>query len=179
VNRLFDIASKLDIIARQRFALRRFILDTENQIIAREAAMIPEGGWPGGNADTRKAMEKAAKSADPELQKLITGKEGYQTDLDNLELEKDALVNERSAWEWTIRDRETQTSDNTCFNQSVFEAMDLFQDEQEQRNIDELYQLSVQEEAEANREREAADQPKLDFEPGSVDDPSSPNYIPF
>jgi len=177
VNRLFDIASKLDIIARQRFALRRFILDTENQIIAREAAMIPEGGWPGGNADTRKAMEKAAKAADPELQKLITGKEGYQTDLDNLELEKDALVNERSAWEWTIRDRETITPDGglPC---SVFEAMDLFMDEQYQKEQEELYQLSLEEE-EAQREREAAEQPKLDFEPGSVDDPSSPDYIPF
>jgi len=106
MNRLFEIASELNQISVSRMKLRSEIDFIGESIIRHEAEMIPEGGWPGSNADTRKAMEKAAKASDLTLQNLANGKINAQSEMDALEIERDALIAERDAYQWTIRDRE-------------------------------------------------------------------------
>jgi uncharacterized protein YeaC (DUF1315 family) len=135
MNRLFEIASELGEIARKRLSLRQIIDGMTDDIAMREAELIPEGGWPGGNADTRKAMEKAAKAADIILQGRINYKSTSQKELDALEVDRDVLNAERDAWQWTIRDRET-TKPLDGHESSVFEDYDLWQDEQYSRARD-------------------------------------------
>jgi hypothetical protein len=125
MNRLFEIATELGEIAHSRFVIRRGIDALDAKITAREAAMIPEGGWPGANADTRKAAEKAAKATDPELIKLADNRNAFQSSLDELECKREALVAERDAWQWTIRDRETQVHEGGI-KESVFAQMDEY-----------------------------------------------------
>ena len=131
MNRLFEIASALSVNARQRWTMRKMIEITEGKIAAREAAMVPEGGWPGSNADTRKAMEKAAKAVDLDLIELKNDLSTHNAQLENYDLDRDELIAERQAWEWTVRDRET-TKPPRGHNSSVFEDMALWQDEQYQ-----------------------------------------------
>lgn len=108
MNRLFEIAEQLHNIALDRMTMREAMDTVNRNIKAREAAMIPEGGWPGGNADTRKAAEVAAKAADGQLKNLDLEKRMIEAQLERSEIERDALVEERNAIQWTIRDREQQ-----------------------------------------------------------------------
>ncbi len=119
MNRLFDIAYELNELAKARFDLKQQLETIARNIKTQEAAIIPAGGWPGSNADTRKAAETAAKAADPALQMFAADKAAIEEALDKLELDRDALLAEKEAWHWTIRDRETQCS----MIESVFDAM--------------------------------------------------------
>ncbi len=106
MNRLFEIAERLHLIALDRMTQRQ-ALDTVNRNIkAREVAMIPDGGWPGNNADTRKAAEVAAKATDQQLNLFELEKRMTQDQLETSEILKDALIEERDAIRWTIRDNE-------------------------------------------------------------------------
>jgi hypothetical protein len=106
MNRLFEIAEELHLIALDRMTQRQ-TLDTVNRNIkAREAAMIPDGGWPGSNADTRKAAELAAKSTDKQLVSFDIESRVIQDQLQVSEIKRDALIEERDAIRWTIRDNE-------------------------------------------------------------------------
>lgn len=128
MNRLFRIADELAEIARARYDYRRAILTLDNDIAGREVELIPAGGWPGSNADARKAAEKAAKATDPELAYYLELRDEQQIKLDLLELDRDMLLAERQAWEWTIRDRETIAHEGGL-KSSVFEDYAVFQDE--------------------------------------------------
>ena len=108
MNRLFEIAEALHNIALDRMTMRQSMDTVNRNIKAREAAMIPEGGWPGSNADTRKAAEVAAKANDGQLKNLDLEKRMIEAQLERSEIERDALVEERNAIQWTIRDREQQ-----------------------------------------------------------------------
>ena len=122
MNRLFEIAKELSVIATSRFELKQQLEATVRNIKTQEAAIIPAGGWPGANADTRKAAETAAKAADEPLRMLAMDKAAIEEELDRLELDREALTAEREAWHWTIRDRETQG----CMTESVFDLMDAW-----------------------------------------------------
>lgn len=122
MNRLFEIAAELKVIATTRFELKQQLETTVRNIKTQEAAIIPAGGWPGANADTRKAAEIAAKAADEPLRIFAMDKAAIEEELDRLELDREALTAEREAWHWTIRDRETQG----CMTESVFDAMDAW-----------------------------------------------------
>lgn len=106
MNRLFEIAEQLGEIAHSRYSIRQGIAALDVKIANREAAIIPDGGWPGSNADTRKAAEKAAKAADKNLIDWTASRESFQAALDELEYKREALIAERDAWQWTIRDNE-------------------------------------------------------------------------
>jgi hypothetical protein len=123
MNRLFDIARELGDIAQKRMTLRRELAENEAMTIIREAAIVPDGGWPGGNADTRKAAEKAAKGTDQELLALMSITHDYQFELEQLEVKRDVLVAERDAWQWTIRDNENVAISGV---DSVFDMMKLY-----------------------------------------------------
>lgn len=110
MNRLFEISKELGEIATRKFEARRNAAQLEADILAREAAIIPEGGWPGSNADTRKAAEKAAKAADTTLTTYAAQKLDYQDSLDQLDLRREILTAERDAWQWSIRDLEAQAA---------------------------------------------------------------------
>jgi hypothetical protein len=127
MNRLFEIAKQLKDIALHRFVEKRQLADLETKIAAREVSLIPDGGWAGANADTRKASEKAAKAADAELQELIKLQSSCQESLDNLEFDREILTIEKEAWQWTIRDNETRYSGV----KSVFATMKRYQDKQQ------------------------------------------------
>jgi hypothetical protein len=64
MNRLFEIANRLGEIARTRYQQHDLLKTVERSLKSRERAITPEGGWPGKNADERKAAELAALSAD-------------------------------------------------------------------------------------------------------------------
>jgi len=122
MNRLFEIAKELTVIATTRFELKQQLEAAVRNIKTQEAAITPAGGWPGANADTRKAAEIAAKAADEPLRMLAMDKAAIEEELDRLDLDRDALIAEREAWHWTIRDRETQG----IMKMSVFEEMDAW-----------------------------------------------------
>ena len=144
MNRLFEIATELGEIARQRFDFRQKLTLYEQQQAAREAALIPEGGWPGSNADTRKAAEKAAKANDPELVGLTLSIQDLNFDLGKLEVDREALIAERDAWQWTIRDMEACAHESGA-KQSVFERMAEWEYlQRQQAEIDAAEQLRIQ-----------------------------------
>jgi hypothetical protein len=64
MNRLFEIANRLGEIARTRYQQHDLLKTVERSLKSREMKIKPEGGWPGKNADERKAAELAALSAD-------------------------------------------------------------------------------------------------------------------
>lgn len=135
MNRLFTIASELSNIAQERFEIKQKLSLYEMQQSARETAMIPEGGWPGSNDTQRKSAEKTAKANDPELIGLSMSIHDLNYDTGQLEVDRDALIAERDAFQWTIRDRET-TKPPDGHRTSVFEDYDLWQDEQYSAEID-------------------------------------------
>lgn len=130
MNRLFEIAVALGEIARVRLDTKRYLVAVDKLIADRSTALIPEGGWPGSNADTRKAVEKSTLANDPELKGFAMGRDSYIATLDDLELKRDALLAERSAWEWTIRDREACAHEGGQIY-SVFSMMEAYRTEQE------------------------------------------------
>jgi hypothetical protein len=106
MNRLFIIAEELGRIAHQRFDLRQAIARHESFITSRKRALIPEGGWPGKNADERKAAEIAAFAGDVELLGAQAFLAHDQDALDQWDVEREVLQAELAAWQWTIRDLE-------------------------------------------------------------------------
>lgn len=109
MNRLFEIAEELKHNAISRIDYRRKLQAIERDMKAYERQMIPEGGWPGKNADERKAAELSAKANDGQLYGYEIQRQTVQFNLDNDELHRDELIEERDAIRWTIRDSE-QTS---------------------------------------------------------------------
>lgn len=103
-NRLFEISNELASNLRAQLKTKMDLAAVEVSIIAQEAHIIPEGGWPGSNADTRKAYEKQAKAADPVLKFLNEEKNKGQESLQVLELDFRILQMEKEAWQWTIKD---------------------------------------------------------------------------
>jgi hypothetical protein len=120
MNRLFEIATELSEISRKRQILRNDIRKFELSIKAAEIELIPEGGWPGSNDMQRKAAEATSKANDPALIYLRYEMDEDQSRMDLLEVDREALISEREAWQWTIRDRETIAMG---MNESVFDVM--------------------------------------------------------
>ncbi len=105
-NRLFEIASKLGEIAENRRTTRLQQLEIQRMIEARKTALIPEGGWPGSNDVQRKAAECKAKESDQVLHDLILDDDLLSGQMAQLEADREALIAERDAYQWTIRDAE-------------------------------------------------------------------------
>lgn len=106
MNRFLDIAKDLSEYAIAIIGGRRQLQALDRQVKDHERTMIPDGGWPGKNADERKAAELAAKSSDEQLYEYEIRRQAIQFNLDNDELHRDALLEERDALRWTIRDNE-------------------------------------------------------------------------
>ena len=122
MNRLFDIASELGEIARKRFDVKCQISIIDENIKKVEAAIVPVGGWPGSNADQRKASELAARSSNQALIEFGMDLDAAQNDLAKLEVDREVLIAERDAWMWTIRDQEQSAVHG--FGSSVFVMME-------------------------------------------------------
>jgi hypothetical protein len=129
MNRLFEIAKELNDVAVSRMDYREKLQMVERDRKAYELQMVPEGGWPGKNADERKAAEMIAKGNDGQLYGYEIQRQTIEHNLAAEELRRDALTAEREAWMWTIRDRETM---QMVFPRSVFEDYNIWQDEQYQ-----------------------------------------------
>jgi hypothetical protein len=129
MNRLFSIYEELADLAETKLDLRSAIDRIEKDIAIREAFIIPAGGWPGSNADSRKTAQQAARAADEELKYLENEMEMCKADMLRVDMERDNLIAERSAWEWSIRDRET-TRPVEGHKLSVFEEMERYQADQ-------------------------------------------------
>jgi len=105
-NRLFEIAELLKSIAVQRAILRRDIGAFDDKITFIKRDLIPEGGWPGKNADERKAAEISAYHNSTYLNYWEGEKKESEEFISQLDTYRMALLEERSAYEWTIRDNE-------------------------------------------------------------------------
>lgn len=163
MNRLFEIAKELTAIAATRFDLKQQLETTVRNIKTQEAAIIPAGGWPGSNADTRKAAETAAKAADEPLRMFAMDKAAIELELDRLDLDRDALITERDAWHWTIQDRCNQGN----MTYSVFEEMNEWQARQAETV------------AGAETEAEEAFEQALSGEPVTTVDDDGDSDLPF
>lgn len=171
MNRLFEISEKLGEIARQRFELKQKLVVVDRNLVSYERSLIPAGGWPGSNADQRKAAELAVKEADIPLRDLHDEKSLYEDQLASLEVDREALILEKEAWQWTIRDRETQYDSHRPFDVSVFQAKAMYD---EQVKSEAAY-------AEYMEEQEGYAQ---DLQRGTIDEVGSPkndadDEIPF
>ena len=124
MNRLYEIAKELGNIASVRFYLKQQLETIAHNIKTQEAAIIPAGGWPGSNADTRKAAEIAAKAADEPLRMFAADKAAIEEQLDLNELKRETLTAEREAITWTIRDIENVARGQ----ESVFEMLRKYDD---------------------------------------------------
>jgi hypothetical protein len=190
MNKLFEIAKELSEIAQKRFEIKQKLSLYEMQQSARETAMTPEGGWPGSNDMQRKAEEKKAKANDPELIGLSMSIHDLNYDFGQLEVDRDAMVEERDAIRWTIRDNEVcAVSGDSVLDKLAFKLIDKSEtpftqtaevlSEDEVKAIEEEHERVQREQDEERMEQEAAEQTKTVFVPGSVDDPSSPDWVPF
>lgn len=128
MNRLFEISRELSAIARVRFDLRQQLETIARNITAQQAAIIPAGGWPGSNADTRKAAKLAARASDPGLIMFAADKAAVAQQLETLEVDRDALLAEHDAIIWTIRDVENIVRGGTSVF-TLLEFLDHSQDE--------------------------------------------------
>ena len=109
MNRLFEIAETLKESAAVRIDYRNRLQLLKSDLELHERQMIPVGGWPGKNADERKAAELVAKDLDGTIFDIEARRKSIQAKLEAEELRRDALIEERDAIRWTIRDAE-QTS---------------------------------------------------------------------
>lgn len=124
MNRLFEIATELGDIAVKANLIIQDNHKFEAAIKKAELELIPEGGWPGSNETQRKIAEATAKASDGPLVYLRDCLDGNQTRLDELYIRRADLLNERQAWEWTIRDMEQQAQGGS----SVFALMEKWQE---------------------------------------------------
>jgi hypothetical protein len=132
MNQLFEIASALGELAHARYELRNELTAIENAVKARKAAITPPGGWPGKNPDERKAAELAAVSTDETLTLLLSQKDDVEDELALSEADREALIAERDAWQWTIRDREV-----AAFNPQMMSVFDMMREFEQQRTEEE------------------------------------------
>jgi len=206
MNKLMTNVSKLSTLFMSRAQLRAEIQADEDKIAARELVLTPTDGWIGKNEGERTTSKMRAFAADPDHCKLSAILRGFQVDLGKCLAEIEGLQADTSAVEFTIRDEtnrvmggksildvlQDEASDvmqdaalqltqvDTDAFAEVLSEDDLTEDEVKQIDADYAEYLRQQEEAETEAQRMLEkDQLKLDFEPGSSDDPSSPNYIPY
>jgi hypothetical protein len=106
MNRLFEIAKELGSIANDRFNLRESIRDYENRIKRARVELAPAGGWPGTNEAARKIAQEYSELHDPDLMFMRAALDDDEVSLEKLESNREALIAERDAWQWTIRDEE-------------------------------------------------------------------------
>lgn len=126
MNRLFEIATELGDIAVKANLIIRDNRKFEASMKRVELELIPEGGWPGSNETQRKVAEATAKATDANLIYMRDCMDGNQERLDELYIRRQDLLNEREAWHWTIRDRES-TAHEGGHSESVFEEMLKFE----------------------------------------------------
>ena len=124
MNRLFEIANELGEIDTKRYLIREDIRKCDVSIKKAETELIPEGGWPGSNESQRKAAETIAKANDASLIYLSDIRAQNEARLQELDMRRGDLLNERQAWEWTIRDLEQAAAGGM----SVFALMEKWQE---------------------------------------------------
>lgn len=192
MNKLLDNASKLSTLFMSRAQLRADIQSSEDKIAARELTLTPVDGWIGKNEGERTTAKMRVFAADPGHCQLTAILRGHQVDLGKCLAEIEGLQADTSALEFTIRDETNRVMGGKSIldvlqdgeveqaQVEVLSETQLSEDEVKQIDADYAEYVREQEEAEAEAQRLLEkDQLNLDFEPGSVDDPSSPNYIPF
>jgi len=188
MNKLLDNASKLSALFLIRAQLRADIQADEDNISDVEMILTPQDGWIGKNEGERTIAKMRVYTADPQHSQLNAILRGHQADLGKCLAEIEGLQADISALEFTIRDE----TNRVMGGKSILDVMQDCEMEQAQTEIlsedqlseDEIKQIDADyetylREQEEERLRLEEMQPKLDFEPGSVDDPNSPNYIPF
>lgn len=189
MNKLIQNASKLSTLFMSRAQLRADIQSSEDKIAARELTITPVDGWIGKNEGERTTAKMRAFAADPGHCQLTAIMRGEQVDLGKVLAEIEGLQADTSAVEFTIRDETNRVMGGKSIL-DVLQDCEIEEDqfaevfnEEEVKAIEAQYEKDMLEAAEEQREREIIEtaklQPPLDFEPGSADDPSSPNYIPF
>lgn len=109
MNRLFEIAQELTNCAIELSDDRRKLLSLEREAKAYERQVVPEGGWPGKNADERKAAEMNFKASDGQFYEYEMRRDVLEFNINSGGLRRDALIEERDAIRWTIRDNEQMT----------------------------------------------------------------------
>lgn len=129
MNRLFEIAKELGEIANKRLQGKQLLDESDQLLKGIMLRLIPEGGWPGKNADERKAAELKAYDDCVILQEEQERRASIKETFDLLEADREALIAERDAWQWTIRDNEVAAS--VGYGRSVFAMMETYQTEKE------------------------------------------------
>lgn len=192
MNKIIDNASKLSSLFVSRAQFKADIQKYEDRIAAREIAITPFDGWPGKNEGERTVSKARACLIDEEMVLFHETLRFHQNGLGHVQAEIDGLNADTSAIEFTIRDETNRVMGGRSVLDIVQDcAMEAISDEvlsedvlteDEVKQIDADYAEHVRQQEEAEAEAQhllEKDQLNPDFEPGSVDDPSSPNYIPF
>lgn len=100
-----DIATQLGQLYRTRAGLSFARWQTEQDIERRKVQIIPPDGWPGSNAEARKANQAKAEVNDEALHSLDTYYSSLGTELAQVTGQIEALECERRMYEWNIRSR--------------------------------------------------------------------------
>jgi hypothetical protein len=127
MNRLFEIAQELRAIALVNFEAQEGLRQLERSIKARKEQLIPEGGWPGSNDAQRKAAELKAYTTDEPLARFEQEQIELRRETAALEVDRDNLLEEKAAWQWTIRDQQNKAAGGT----SAFDLMEQHLDQKD------------------------------------------------
>lgn len=100
--RLLEIVSKLAELRTDRTAIALAIKELEGDIEARALDLTPEDGWPGSNADKRKASDAAALAGDGGYQALVAERDIEQGALDRIDTQIGNLRTEQRAIEYIV-----------------------------------------------------------------------------